>query len=321
MGIPDCNHSRRKYLRSLRTSLLMLACVLFIVFLNFTQTSASVTLLYFLALPENGAVFLEWETATEIDSAGFYITRSTSESGGFERIGSFIPSEGDSVFGAYYDFRDEAVENGVTYYYILESWDYDNSVDYSDPVSAIPGTEAPTATPTVTPTQTGSPSPTATQDSSETPTITSTPDGFTETPTPTNTPEETNTPGYTSTNTTAPNPTAMLTQTGTPTTQGTALPPSTLTPTAEMITVTPLATLVPLPVIVIVYPTPESTITSLPSPTPTSTQEPEEDIFQTGFRIIGLTGLVCVVGLVWAMLALWIYLLIRQLSTRNDKIH
>lgn len=313
MGIPDCIHSRRKYLRSLRTSLLLLVCILFIVFLNFSQTSASVTLLYFQALPENDAVFLEWETATEIDSAGFYITRSTSESSNFERIGSFIPSKGDSVAGAYYDFRDEAVENGVTYNYILESWDYDNTVDYSDPVSATPGTEGPTPTSTVTPTQTGDPSPTATQDFSETPTT----DGITETPTLTNTPEETNTPAYTSTNTTAPNPTASLTQTGTPTTQGTAIPPSTPTTTAEMIPVTPTATLAPLPAIVIVYPTSESTITSLPSPTPTFTQEPEKDNLRTGFRIIGLIGLVCVVGLVWVMLVLWIYLLIRQLSTKK----
>ena len=317
MGIPDCIHSRRKYLRSLRTSLLLLVCILFSVFLTFSQTSASVTLLYFRALPENGAVFLEWETATEIDSAGFYITRSTSESSNFERIGSFIPSRGDSVAGAYYDFRDEAVENGVTYNYILESWDYDNTVDYSDPVSATPGTEQPTATPTVTPTQGDSPSPTATQDSGETPTITHTPEETAETPTPTITPEETNTPGLTSTNTTAPKPTATLTQTGTPIAQGTATPtplPSTI---VETIPVTPSATLVPLPTIVIVYPTPDSTNTSSPSPTPTSTQELEEDILQTGFRIIGLIGLVCVVGLLWVMLAIWMYLLIRWLYTKK----
>jgi len=323
MGIPDCINSRSKYLRSLRISFLLLVCIVFSVFLNFSQISASVTLLYFRALAENGAVFLEWETATEIDSAGFYVTRSTSENSGFERIGSFIPSRGDSVAGAYYDFRDEAVDNGVTYYYILESWNYDNTKDKSDPVSATPGTEEPTATITLTPTQGDSPSPTATQDSGETPTITYTPEETAETPTPTNTAEETGVPSPTLTNTTAPKPTTTLTQTGTPTVQGTAIPTPLPTIIVETIPVSPSATLVPLPTIVIVYPTPDSTYTSSPSPTPTPTptQEPEDDILQTGFRIISLVGLVCVVGLLWVMLAIWIYLLIRWLTQRNDKIH
>ena len=201
MDIWNFIRSRRIYVSSIRISFLLLVCVLFIVFLNFSRTSASVTLIYFRALPENGAVYLEWETATEIDSAGFYVTRSASESSGYERIGSFIPSRGDFVAGAYYDFRDSAVENGDTYFYILESWNYDNTVDYTDPVSAIPGTEGSTATPTSTPTKIGSPSPTATQTSGETPTITNTLMVSTKTPTPSNTPEETNTSEPTSTNT------------------------------------------------------------------------------------------------------------------------
>jgi hypothetical protein len=58
-----------------------------------------------------------------------------------------------------------------------------------------------------------------------------------------------------------------------------------------------------------------------PSLTLTGTPEPDVDIVQTGFRIIGLTGLVCVVGLVWIMLAIWIYFMIRRLSIQNDSIH
>ena len=320
MDIWNFIRSRRIYVSSIRISFLLLVCVLFIVFLNFSRTSASVTLIYFRALPENGAVYLEWETATEIDSAGFYVTRSASESSGYERIGSFIPSRGDSVAGAYYDFRDSAVENGDTYFYILESWNYDNTVDYTDPVSAIPGTEGSTATPTSTPTKIGSPSPTATQTSGETPTITNTLMVSTKTPTPSNTPEETNTSEPTSTNTPAPiPPTATLTQTDTPTIQGTTPPPTNPAVTVETVQVSPSATLVPLPTIIIVFPIPETIYAPSPSPTPipTATPEPDMDILQAGFRIIGLTGLVCVVGLVWIMLAIWIYFMIRRLSIQK----
>ena len=149
---------------------LFLVISLNILRLNTIAVSASVTLLYFLAEPEDGSVFLEWETATEIDSAGFYVSRSTAPDNNFERIGVFIPTQGDPITGAYYSYRDESLQNGITYYYILESWDYDNTVDYTDPIAATPGMPAATttltatSTSTLTPTSDIQPSPTETEE-------------------------------------------------------------------------------------------------------------------------------------------------------------
>ena len=65
------------------------------------SVSASVELLYFIATPGEGLVHLEWETATEIDHAGFFLSRSTESGDGYVHIGEFIPAQGDSITGAY----------------------------------------------------------------------------------------------------------------------------------------------------------------------------------------------------------------------------
>ena len=290
---------------------LLLIIVVFSMFVRIQQISASVTLVYFRAISEDGAVFLEWETATEIDSAGFYVSRSTSPNGNYERIGPFISSKGDSVVGAYYEYRDSEVENGVTYHYVLESWDYDNSVNYSDPISATPGTTDQTTTPTATTTFTQTLSPTT--DVSPSSTYTSEP-GVS--PTVTDTPNRTNTAGPTRTNTSVPNPTATPTPTFTPTAFVTDTPAPLPTATVEAQTPTPSATLVPLPTIIVVFPVVEWTATPTPSPTATSTQEPQDDYLKTGFRAVGVIGLVCVIGILWVMIAIWSFLLLWRLTAQ-----
>jgi hypothetical protein len=71
---------------------------------------------------------IEWQTETEIETAGFNIYRSESENGEFVRINDqLIPSQSDAVSGAAYTFVDDNVERGKTYYYRLEDIEYDNS--------------------------------------------------------------------------------------------------------------------------------------------------------------------------------------------------
>ena len=71
---------------------------------------------------------IEWETETEIDTAGFNVYRSETEDGEFVRINEqLIPSKGSSVSGASYSFVDKGVEAGQTYYYQLEDVELDNS--------------------------------------------------------------------------------------------------------------------------------------------------------------------------------------------------
>lgn len=76
-------------------------------------------LFYQLASPPT--VRVEWETATELDTAGFFLYRSQTADGEFVQVNqSLINSEGSAVSGASYSYVDRQVEAGVTYYYLLE---------------------------------------------------------------------------------------------------------------------------------------------------------------------------------------------------------
>lgn len=66
-------------------------------------------------------VKITWETASEVDAAGFYLYRASSPDAGFERITStLIPAKGDPFTGASYEYKDENVRWGHLYYYQLE---------------------------------------------------------------------------------------------------------------------------------------------------------------------------------------------------------
>lgn len=76
---------------------------------------------------------IEWETETEIDTAGFNIYRSDTADGEFVRINDqVIPSQSDAVSGAAYLFTDYEVERGKTYYYRLEDIEFDNTTRRHD---------------------------------------------------------------------------------------------------------------------------------------------------------------------------------------------
>jgi hypothetical protein len=71
---------------------------------------------------------VKWDTATEVNTAGFYLYRSTSLDGEFilvNKEGELIPSRGNALSGATYEFTDEHVMPGETYYYVVEEVEYD----------------------------------------------------------------------------------------------------------------------------------------------------------------------------------------------------
>src|SRR5690606_12439749 len=71
---------------------------------------------------------IEWETETEINTAGFNIYRSEAEDGEYVRLNeTLIPSTGSAVSGAGYVFTDRNITPGKTYYYRLEDVELDNS--------------------------------------------------------------------------------------------------------------------------------------------------------------------------------------------------
>ena len=86
--------------------------------------ATAVTLAYFTAeAGDDGVVTLLWETATEVDNAGFNIYRARLKDGIYKKINdTLIPAQGDAVSGASYSYIDTP-GNG-TFYYKLEDVDY-----------------------------------------------------------------------------------------------------------------------------------------------------------------------------------------------------
>ena len=71
---------------------------------------------------------VQWDTSTEVNTAGCYLYRSSSPDGEFILInkeGELIPSQGNALSGATYEFTDENVIPGETYYYVVEEMEYD----------------------------------------------------------------------------------------------------------------------------------------------------------------------------------------------------
>jgi hypothetical protein len=80
----------------------------------------------FNAKEQDGNILIEWETATEIYSMGFYLWRAQVKNGTFVNItrvtDQLLNSEG-TILGASYSYKDYNVKNGETYYYALEEID------------------------------------------------------------------------------------------------------------------------------------------------------------------------------------------------------
>jgi hypothetical protein len=107
-----------------------------------TTTSAPPTVVdlsQFKLIPGNKKVTILWDTATEVDNAGFNIYRADSDPGKYGKINnSLIPAEGTSTQGAHYEFEDYGLKNRVTYYYILEDVDIFGKSTYHGPIAVTP---------------------------------------------------------------------------------------------------------------------------------------------------------------------------------------
>ena len=96
-----------------------------------------ITLASLTATPHAGYVLVEWETASEIDNYGFNIWRSEAAEGDYVKLNAeIIPAQGGPTTGANYNFRDDAVTNGVTYWYKLEDVDTHGACTFHGPVPA-----------------------------------------------------------------------------------------------------------------------------------------------------------------------------------------
>lgn len=106
---------------------------LVLVFVNSTPARASVEFVGFAATETAEGVTLEWETAVELKTAGFYVYRATA--GDFEpqQISEFIPAQGDAFTGATYTYTDaDGSRDG--YNYFIEVVDLDSTTEMVGPI-------------------------------------------------------------------------------------------------------------------------------------------------------------------------------------------
>ncbi|MCB5224537.1 MAG: choice-of-anchor K domain-containing protein [Candidatus Cloacimonetes bacterium] len=84
-----------------------------------------------------GGILVGWETADEVDSLGFNIYRATEPDGEMVKVNpAMILSKAmGSTSGAVYEFLDENVETGITYYYWLEDVDFALTKTLHGPIS------------------------------------------------------------------------------------------------------------------------------------------------------------------------------------------
>ena len=247
------------------------------------NASASVGLTYFRATSQaDGSILVNWETATETNSAAFRVYRAESHSGPWDS-NSMVNQQAAAggVTGASYHFVDSGVTPGTTYYYLLKEVETNNSVNTYDTLiaSATAGTSGgPTPTSTLTPTN--GPSPTATATPTRTPVPSST-RAATRTPSdaPTATRQFTNTPPPEPTATpglpgavTAPTSAPVLTETVAPESLG---PAQVSTPTG-VAPVAPIpAAVQPTQQVAVVVPTRFVAATLAPSLTPLAAETSE----------------------------------------------
>lgn len=288
---------------------------------------AAIDLGSFQATARDGSVLIEWETMTEFDIAGFQVLRSGQENANFTEIGDFIPAEGMGVTGAQYNYTDEDVTNGVTYYYRLKAFDPSGNPEiYDQTISATPGSATPTPTPTQTQdpadsTNTSTPEPSDTPTLSPTPTDSSYPDPPTAAPpTPypgvaTLTPLPTSS-GYPEPATRTPTriPTQAGSQLATPTPRATATLVQTSVTASTPLTLTqeagtPTATLVPFPTLTLEFP---QTAVAVAPQQPRQLQG--ETTTQSGGSGLSRYIPLGFILLIWVLLGVWFYFSSRSLE-------
>ncbi len=128
---------------------------------------ASVTLLYFTAAPLTDAIEVKWETATELNTIGFSVYRSTTENPASWGSPVFTTASRslDGTTGAKYAYVDGVdgnvgnVQPGVRYYYLLEELSSGGNTLFTGKVAAA-GIGLPAGQATASPTAVASPTPT-----------------------------------------------------------------------------------------------------------------------------------------------------------------
>lgn len=80
-------------------------------------------------------VIIEWETASELNTAGFFLNRGETLEGPFERVNhQIIAASPDPITGGSYRYKDLNVQPSVTYYYMLQEVELDGNFSSYGPI-------------------------------------------------------------------------------------------------------------------------------------------------------------------------------------------
>jgi hypothetical protein len=140
-----------------------------------SYAQAAVIFTQFTASAGDTRVSVRWTTASEINTNGFYVVSSGSETGVYTRVSQFFPRQGTGISGSSYEFVHNGLTNGTPIFYKLEIINSDLSSIFTGAISAIPNPPTATPTLTITPTLTQTLTPTLTLTQTLTQTLTVTP--------------------------------------------------------------------------------------------------------------------------------------------------
>lgn len=103
------------------------------------NTPTMVDLARFEATPQENAILVTWETASELDNVGFNLYRSTVAAGPYTQLNNTLipPQFPGEIMGGNYEWLDTDAQPGVTYFYKLEDIDVKGVSTFHGPVSTV----------------------------------------------------------------------------------------------------------------------------------------------------------------------------------------
>jgi len=105
------------------------------------ESSLPVMLSSFTAKVGSKEIILKWETKTETANLGWNIFRSDKRNGKYVKINSaLIKGAGDSAVSKSYEYTDDNIVSGTTYYYYLQAIDFNGRTTRSKIIVATPMT-------------------------------------------------------------------------------------------------------------------------------------------------------------------------------------
>ena len=82
-------------------------------------------------------IVINWSTATEFETAGYFVYRSSESDGDYTQLNDLlITGSPDPLSGGDYEFVDNDVRPGQTYYYILQEVEFSGNTNPEGPIEA-----------------------------------------------------------------------------------------------------------------------------------------------------------------------------------------